>query len=85
MVRQKRWLIGDFLISKKSNKNYLLPKKFRSSVFCFYFERVFNSWKKISVTEKVKKEQELHQNLIKVENIKIVKAIKFSNFKILSK
>ena len=47
--------------------------------------KVFNGWKKISVVEKVKKDQELHQNLIKFENIKNAKAVRFYNNKLLEK
>ena len=46
---------------------------------------MFNAWKRISVTEKVKKEQERNSNLIKIENAKYVKATNFYNTKILEK
>ena len=46
---------------------------------------MFNAWKKISVTEKVKKEQEQHLHLIKIENVKNVKATNFYNTKLLEK
>jgi hypothetical protein len=47
--------------------------------------KVFNSWKKISVTEKVKKDQELYQYQVKIENIKNAKAVRFYNNKLLEK
>ena len=47
--------------------------------------KVFNSWKRISVTEKVKKDQELYQYQVKIENIKNAKAVRFYNNKLLEK
>jgi hypothetical protein len=48
-------------------------------------KRVFNSWKKVSITQKVKKEQELHQNKVIHENVKIVKASNFYHKKLIRK
>jgi hypothetical protein len=47
--------------------------------------KIFNTWKKMSVGEKVKKDQELHQNLVKIENIKYAKAVRFHNLKLTQK
>ncbi len=47
--------------------------------------KVFNSWKRISVTERVKKDHEHYQYQIKIENIKYAKAKRFYNNKLLEK
>lgn len=46
---------------------------------------MFNAWKKMSITEKVKKEQEIHQHVVKNENIRNAKATQFYNRKLLKK
>ena len=52
---------------------------------CLNFKRVFNGWKKIVKIEKLKKDQEIHQNIIKIENIKSIKAANHYSIFILKK
>jgi hypothetical protein len=45
-------------------------------------QKFFNAWKKLCLSKKLQKEQELHRNLIQVENMKYLHAVNYYTIKL---
>ena len=47
--------------------------------------KVFNAWKKLSVSERVRKDQQMHQTQIKSEHMKLSRAVKFHSSRLVER
>jgi hypothetical protein len=45
-------------------------------------QKLFNAWKKLSLSKKMQKEQEIHKNLIQIQNMKYVQATNYYNYRL---
>jgi hypothetical protein len=82
MAKRKHSLTGSCLTS-----NSLIADKSQQKIIQIklFVKRVFNGWKKMAITEKVKKDQAYYQDAIKIENIKNSRANTYYNNKLREK